>query len=210
VLDHGPTPAGWRSYRELFAGFYAGAEPALRTFPNTEGYGEIVSVTEIPFHSLCAHHFLPFYGTAHVAYVPKDRLVGLSKLARVVDFFARRPQLQERMTEQIAGLVEERVRPAGTMVMVQARHMCMEMRGVGKLGQTTTTTATRGVLQHDRWRRTFLSLLPPPTRASRPQLAGATGGLTLPTRSSLGFVEGLMGAGALPCGNSSLRFSLIF
>jgi GTP cyclohydrolase I len=150
-----------RSFRELFAGFYAGAEPTLRTFPNTEGYGDIVAVTEIPFHSLCAHHFLPFYGVAHVAYVPKARLVGLSKLARVVDFYARRPQLQERMTEQIAGLIEKRVRPAGTMVMIQARHMCMEMRGVGKVGQTTTTSSTRGVLEHDRWRRKFLSLVPP-------------------------------------------------
>lgn len=148
-----------RAFRELFAGSYAGAEPALRTFPNTEGYAETVAVTDIPFHSVCAHHFLPFYGTAHLAYVPKERLVGLSKLARVVDYFARRPQVQERMTEQIAQLIEERLHPAGTMVVIQARHLCMEMRGVGKTGLTTTTSAVRGVFQDRRSRQQFLGLL---------------------------------------------------
>jgi GTP cyclohydrolase I len=150
-----------RAFRELFAGFYAGAEPALRTFPNTEGYAETVAVTDIPFHSVCAHHFLPFYGTAHLAYVPKERLVGLSKLARVVDYFARRPQVQERMTEQIAELIEERLHPAGTMVVIQARHLCMEMRGVGKTGLTTTTSAVRGAFEDRRARQQFLGLLEP-------------------------------------------------
>lgn len=149
-----------RAYRELFAGFYAGVEPKLRTFPNTVGYAEIVAVTDISFYSLCAHHFLPFYGTAHLAYVPKQRLVGLSKLARVVDFYARRPQLQERMTEQIAELIEKRLRPTGAMVVVQARHFCMEMRGVGKAGLTTTTSAVRGVFEHEQSRQQFLALLP--------------------------------------------------
>ncbi len=150
-----------RAFRELFAGHYAGAEPALRTFPNTEGYAEAVSVTDIPFHSFCAHHFLPFYGTAHVAYVPKQRLVGLSKLARVVEFYARRPQVQERMTEQIAELLEKRLHPAGAMVVIQARHLCMEMRGVGKAGLTTTTSAIRGVFEDERWRQKSLALLEP-------------------------------------------------
>jgi GTP cyclohydrolase I len=136
-----------RAYRELFSGHYAGREPELRTFLNAEGYREIVTVTGIPFHSICAHHFLPFFGTAHLAYVPKARLVGLSKLVRVVDFYARRPQLQERMTEQIAELIERRLRPAGTMVVLQARHFCMEMRGVAKAGLTTTTNAVRGVFE---------------------------------------------------------------
>jgi GTP cyclohydrolase I len=149
-----------RAYRELLAGHYAGAEPALRTFPNTEGYAQPVAVTDVPFHSICAHHFLPFHGTAHVAYVPKDRLVGLSKLARVVDFYARRPQLQERMTEQIAALVDRRLRPAGTLVVVRARHFCMEMRGVGKAGARTTTAAVRGVFEDERWRRKLLALVP--------------------------------------------------
>lgn len=151
-----------RAYRELFAGLRAGAEPALRTFPNVERYSEIVAVTDIPFHSLCAHHFLPFFGTAHVAYLPKDRIVGLSKLARVVDFYARRPQIQERMTEQIIELLEERLRPAGAMVVLQARHFCMEMRGVAKPGTMTTTSAIRGAFEEDRTRREFLDLLKTP------------------------------------------------
>jgi GTP cyclohydrolase I len=116
-------------------------------------------VTDISFHSICAHHFLPFFGTAHLAYMPKDRLVGLSKLVRVVDFYARRPQLQERMTEQIAELIERRLRPAGTMVVVQARHHCMEMRGVGKPGLTTTTSAVRGAFEDEGARRKLYALL---------------------------------------------------
>src|SRR5512143_329154 len=100
-----------RAYKELFAGLYAGDAPALRTFPNSEGYSEMVAVTDIPFYSLCAHHLLPFFGAAHVAYLPKDRIVGLSKLARVVDFFARRPQIQERLTEQVIDLLDRRLQP---------------------------------------------------------------------------------------------------
>ena len=149
MKDPNLTGTPWRvarSFRELFAGTYAESEPVLRTFPNTEGYTEPVAVSGIAFHSLCAHHFLPFYGTAHVSYVPKERLLGLSKLARVVDFYARRPQLQERMTQQIADLIEKRVRPAGLKVIIQARHLCMEMRGVEKAGATTRTSAVRGVM----------------------------------------------------------------
>jgi GTP cyclohydrolase IA len=86
-------------------------------------------VTDVPFYSLCAHHFLPFFGTAHLAYVPHERLVGLSKLARLVDSYARRPQLQERMTQQIAELIENQLHPSGTMLVIQARHLCIEMRG---------------------------------------------------------------------------------
>jgi GTP cyclohydrolase I len=149
-----------RAYRELFAGLYAGAEPTLRTFPNTEGYSEIVSVVGIPFYSLCAHHLLPFFGTAHVAYLPKERILGLSKLARVVEFYARRPQLQERMTEQIIAFLDKRLRPAGAMVVLQARHLCMEMRGVRKPGLTTTTSALRGAFEEEGIRQEFLALLP--------------------------------------------------
>ncbi len=135
-----------RAYRELLSGLRPGHEPRLTTFPNTEGYAGIVSVTGIPFYSLCAHHFLPFFGVAHLGYAPGKRLVGLSKLARVVEFYARRPQLQERLTEQVAGLLEQRLAPAGVIVSLEARHLCMEMRGVSKPGVTTTTTAVRGVL----------------------------------------------------------------
>jgi GTP cyclohydrolase IA len=147
-----------RAYRELFAGLYA-APPDLKTFPNTEGYSEMVAVTDIPFHSLCAHHMLPFFGRAHVAYLPKERLVGLSKLARVVDFYARRPQSQEKLTEQIIRLLENRLRPLGAMVIIQARHFCIEMRGVGKPGALTTTSAIRGAFDDQRTRQEFLGLL---------------------------------------------------
>jgi GTP cyclohydrolase I len=145
-----------RSYRELFAGLHPGAEPDLRTFPNSDGYSQVVAVTGIPFHSVCAHHFLPFFGTAHVAYLPKDRVVGLSKLARVVEHFARRPQIQERLTEQIVDLLDRRLRPAGVMVLLQASHFCMEMRGVRKPGTRTTTSAWRGAFSDERRRREFL------------------------------------------------------
>jgi GTP cyclohydrolase I len=150
-----------RAYGELFAGLQEGAEPELRSFPNEEGYSQVVAVTGIPFHSLCAHHFLPFFGTAHVAYVPGPRIVGLSKLARVVEFYARRPQVQERLTEQVIDLLDRRLRPAGAMVVLQARHFCMEMRGVRTPGAATTTSAIRGVFQDERTRQEFLSLLTP-------------------------------------------------
>ena len=143
------------AYRELLSGLQPGAEPKLSTFPNTEGYAGIVSVTGIPFYSICAHHFLPFFGTAQVGYVPGKRLLGLSKMARVVDLYARRPQLQERMTEQVAALLDERLAPAGVIVSVEARHLCMEMRGVSRPGITTTTTAVRGILKDERLQRQF-------------------------------------------------------
>ena len=148
-----------RAYLELFSGLDPANEPELRTFPNVEGYSQMVAVTDVPFHSLCAHHFLPFFGTAHVAYVPKGRVVGLSKLARVVDYFARRPQTQEALTEQVVDLLDRRLQPAGAMVVVEARHFCMEMRGVGKAGMTTTTSAIRGVFADGRRQRQFLDQL---------------------------------------------------
>lgn len=148
-----------RAYRELLDGLRPGAEPGLTTFPNTERHAGIVAVTGIPFYSICAHHFLPFFGTAHVGYVPGKRLVGLSKLARVVDYCARRPQLQERLTEQVAALLDERLAPAGVIVSFEARHLCMEMRGVSRPGVTTTTTAARGVLADERLQRQFFARL---------------------------------------------------
>jgi len=157
---HGTEWRVARAFHHLFSGLQPGAEPVLRTFPNPEGYSEAVAVTDIPFHSICAHHFLPFFGTAHVAYVPRERLVGLSKLARVVDFYARRPQLQERMTEQVAELLQARLDPAGVLVVVQARHFCMEMRGVQKPGASTTTRAVRGTFVEERSRERLLSLHP--------------------------------------------------
>ena len=114
------------------------------TFPNDEGYDELVLVRDIPFQSLCAHHLLPFHGTAHVAYLPGERIIGLSKLGRVVDLFARDLQVQERLTDQIADWLEEQLAPRGVGVIVEAEHLCMSLRGVQKPGALTVTSALRG------------------------------------------------------------------
>ena len=130
------------------------------TFPNDEGYDELVLVRDIPFQSLCAHHLLPFHGTAHIAYLPGKRIIGLSKLGRVVDLFARDLQLQERLTTQVADWLEERLEPRGVGVIVQAEHLCMSLRGVQKNGALTVTSALRGALKDDpRTRQEFLSLV---------------------------------------------------
>ncbi len=148
-----------RACEEMFRGLRPGAEPKLSTFPNAEGYSSLVSVTDIPFYSVCAHHFLPFFGTAHVGYIPGERLVGLSKLGRVVEYFARRPQLQERLTEQVATMLEERLSPAGVIVALEARHLCMEMRGISRPGVTTLTTAVRGTLTDPKLQQQFFDRL---------------------------------------------------
>ena len=135
-----------RAYREILGGLRS-AEPSLSTFPNARGHKGVVAVTDVPFYSVCSHHFLPFFGSAHVGYVPADRLVGLSKVSRVVDFYACRPQLQEDLTEQIATLLQERLEPAGLIVALEARHLCIEMRGVSKRGGMTKTMAVRGLLE---------------------------------------------------------------
>lgn len=162
-----------KAYRELLSGLDAGTEPFLKTFPNEEGYTGTVELMGIPLYSLCAHHFLPFFGTAHVTYLPGDRLVGLSKLARAVEFFARRPQVQERLTQQLAEFLEDRLRARGVMVVVEARHLCMEMRGVRRHGVLTTTTAARGGFSDRELRREFLARISPsagaaPRRRRRP------------------------------------------
>src|SRR5215831_14496310 len=130
-----------KMYLEMFSGLQEDSEPRITTFPNDEGYNEMVMVKDIPFYSMCSHHFVPFYGHAHIAYIPSDRIVGLSKLPRIVEFYARRPQLQERLTEQVAGCIDEKLKPQGAMVVIEARHLCMEMRGVKKPGAVTTTSA---------------------------------------------------------------------
>jgi len=129
------------------------------TFPNDEGYDELVLVRDIPFQSLCAHHLLPFHGRAQVAYLPGERIIGLSKLGRVVDLFARDLQVQERLTVQVADWLEEKLRPRGVGVIIEAEHLCMSLRGVQKPGALTVTSALRGTLKHDpRTRQEFLSL----------------------------------------------------
>jgi GTP cyclohydrolase I len=119
---------------------------AMTTFPNEEGYEELVLVRDIPFHSLCEHHLLPFRGVAHVGYLPGERLVGISKLARVVEHFARDLQVQERLTKQIAGYLDERLAPRGVGVVLEAEHLCMTLRGVQASGAETTTSAFTGEL----------------------------------------------------------------
>jgi GTP cyclohydrolase I len=128
------------------------------TFPN-EGYDEMVVVKDIPFHSLCMHHVLPFHGVAHVGYLPGERIVGLSKLARVVEMFSRDLQVQERLTTQIADWVTEELRPKGVGVVVEAEHTCMSLRGVQKFGALTVTSALQGRLRDDpSTRQEFLAL----------------------------------------------------
>jgi GTP cyclohydrolase I len=129
------------------------------TFANEEGYDELIVVRDIPFQSLCMHHVLPFHGLAHVAYLPADRLLGLSKLARVVELFARDLQLQERLTTQVAGWLEQQLRPKGVGVVLEAEHLCMSLRGVQKPGAKTVTSALHGLVRDDqRTREEFLSL----------------------------------------------------
>ncbi|HJS96984.1 MAG TPA: GTP cyclohydrolase I FolE [Solirubrobacteraceae bacterium] len=131
----------------------------MTTFPNDEGYDELVVVRDIRFQSLCMHHVLPFYGVAHVAYLPADRILGLSKLARVVDLFARDLQLQERLTIQIAGWLQQQLQPKGVGVVLEAEHLCMSLRGVQKPGAKTVTSALHGLVREDpRTREEFLSL----------------------------------------------------
>jgi GTP cyclohydrolase I len=134
------------------------------TFPNDEGYDELVVARGIPFHSLCEHHLIPFVGVAHVAYLPGERIVGLSKLARVVEHFARRLQVQERMTVQVADWLERELMPRGVGVVLDAEHFCMTIRGIQKPGARTTTSALRGVVRDDpRTRAEFLALAGTPT-----------------------------------------------
>ena len=137
----------------------------LTTFPNDAGYDELVVVREIPFHSLCMHHLLPFHGVAHVAYLPGERIVGLSKLARVVELFARDLQIQERLTMQVADCLQACLEPKGVGVVIEAEHLCMSLRGVQKAGTRTTTSALLGLLRDDaRTRQEFLALV----RGQRP------------------------------------------
>jgi GTP cyclohydrolase I len=129
------------------------------TFPNDDGYDELVVARAIPFHSLCMHHLLPFHGVAHVGYLPGDRIIGLSKLGRVVEYFSRDLQIQERLTTQVAGWLERELEPKGVGVVLEAEHLCMSLRGVQKLGAKTVTSALRGLVRDDaRTRQEFLAL----------------------------------------------------
>lgn len=148
-----------RMYLEIFRGLEDQSEPAITCFPNSEGYSNMVIVRDIDFFSVCSHHMIPFFGKAHIAYIPGEKIVGLSKIARIVEFYARRPQLQERLTEQVVDFIEEKLQPRGAIAVVEARHLCMEMRGVEKSGALTTTSALRGCFSEQRVREEFFDLL---------------------------------------------------
>jgi GTP cyclohydrolase I len=148
-----------KMYAELLSGMREDPEVHLRSV-FTENYDEIVLLRDIPFYSICEHHLLPFIGSAHVAYLPTGQVLGVSKLARIVDCFARRLQCQERLTGQIADLMMTRLKPLGVAVVLEASHSCMTIRGIKKPGSTMVTSALRGIFRKDpRSRNEILSLL---------------------------------------------------
>ena len=148
-----------RMYQEIFAGLtQSPAQPLSKTFHTKQA--DLVLEKDIQFYATCEHHLLPFYGKAHVAYIPDGKVAGLSKLARTVEVFARRPQIQENMTAQIAEALETHLKPKGVMVMLEAEHMCMTMRGVQKPGSCTVTTIVKGVFAEDySLQQTFLQMV---------------------------------------------------
>lgn len=139
-----------RMYEEVFSGLNEDPKKHLEVYFQEEQYEELVLIKDIPFHSFCEHHLVPFFGKAHIGYLPKEgRLTGLSKLARVVDTVSKRPQLQERLTATVADSIVEKLGPYGVIVVIEAEHMCMTMRGVKKPGAKTITSAVRGVFASD-------------------------------------------------------------
>ena len=142
-----------RMYAEIFSGLQADPKQHLKFF-DAGGHDELVLVRDIPLYSVCEHHLLPFIGKCHIAYIPKNgRIIGLSKFARIVECFARRPQVQERLTSQIADTLMEQLHPRGVIVVLEAEHLCMSMRGVKKPGTRTTTSAVRGALERNQTTR---------------------------------------------------------
>lgn len=152
-------------YEELFSGMFEDPMSLLTIGFEEEEHKEMVLVKDIPFASLCEHHLMPFHGVAHVGYIPDGRIVGISKIARVVEAFARRPQVQERLTSQIADLLMEGLRARGAAVIIEATHLCMTIRGVKKPGSRVVTSATRGIFRENpSTRAEFLSLVKPSGR----------------------------------------------
>jgi GTP cyclohydrolase I len=163
ALGHDPSTEHLAETPRRVAAAYAELLTArpfdLTTFPNDEGYDELVLARDIPFQSLCQHHLLPFHGVAHVGYIPDERILGLSKLARVVELLARDLQVQERLTQQIANWLDEHVAPKGVGVVLEAEHLCMSLRGVRAHGSRTVTSAVHGLLREDaRSRQEFFVL----------------------------------------------------
>ncbi|HEY7350470.1 MAG TPA: GTP cyclohydrolase I FolE [Ktedonobacterales bacterium] len=166
AIGEDPTREGLRDtprriaemYAELFAGLKHDPAEVLQVSFD-EGHSEMVIVKDIPFYTVCEHHFLPFHGVAHVGYIPRGRVVGISKLARAVEILARRPQLQERLTSQIADTVMTTLEPNGVGVVLEGDHLCMQMRGVKKPGSKVVTSAMRGVFKNVATRAEFMALI---------------------------------------------------
>ncbi|MBA3877315.1 MAG: GTP cyclohydrolase I FolE [Anaerolinea sp.] len=149
-----------RMYAELTAGYHVDPDRLVNGAIYDEDYSEMVVVRDIPFYSLCEHHLLPFFGTAAVAYIPRGRVIGLSKIPRIVEMYARRLQVQERLTQQIADFLDERLSPQGVGVVIEANHLCAVMRGIRKPGTVMTTSAVLGLFRsRDRTRAEFLGHL---------------------------------------------------
>ena len=153
-----------KAYEFIYGGYKENPEEILSSALFTSSNDEMVLIKDIEFYSTCEHHLLPIIGRVHVAYIPDGKVVGLSKIPRVVNVFARRMQIQEQLTEQIADAIMNTIEPKGVAVVIQARHMCMEMRGVEKINSTTTSSALRGLFKKDeRTRSEFFSLINSPT-----------------------------------------------
>lgn len=153
-----------KAYEFIFGGYKEDPREILKSALFTSSNDEMVLLKDIEFYSTCEHHLLPIIGRVHVAYIPNGKVVGLSKIPRVVNVFARRMQIQEQLTEQIADAIMDTIEPKGVAVVVQARHMCMEMRGVEKINSTTTSSALRGLFKKDeKTRGEFFSLINSPT-----------------------------------------------
>ncbi len=148
-----------KSYEFLTKGYNQDIDTVINGAIFEEKYDEMVIVKDIDFYSMCEHHMLPFFGKVHVAYIPNGKIVGLSKIPRIVDMFARRLQVQERLTQQIADVLEEKLEPKGVAVVVEGYHMCMMMRGVQKQNSTTTTSAVHGAFRAEKTRLEFLNLI---------------------------------------------------
>ncbi len=167
AIGEDPTREGLvetpRRIAEMYAEVFGGLEQDPREFLQTgfeEEHREMVILRDIPFHSMCEHHFLPFYGVAHIGYIPRGRVVGISKIARTVEALARRPQLQERLTSHIADIISEALTPSGVGVVLEAAHLCMIMRGVKKPGSLVVTSANRGIFRTNMaTREEFISLI---------------------------------------------------
>jgi GTP cyclohydrolase I len=148
-----------KAYEFLTNGYHQDVDTVINGAIFEEKYDEMVIVKDIDFYSMCEHHMLPFFGKVHVAYIPNGKIVGLSKIPRIVDMFARRLQVQERFTQQIADVLDEKLQPKGVAVVVEGYHMCMMMRGVQKQNSTTTTSAVHGAFRAEKTRMEFLNLI---------------------------------------------------